>query len=234
MSRIRVGVFPLRNIILYPHTHLPLVVQDPGYVQMILDSERLNFPIALGLGDTVKDTHGRVLPRLLRPKKIIGLGKVEVIEKYEDGSVFVIFHGFAKCSLHDVYQHMPYLVCDAEIINDLDGHQITRFPQGTLTRLSKLLGRWLRENIEDEIYLQAVLSELTQLDQIVSHIAAFMVKDRELKQILLETYSLGERVQIIDALFPANFMDNGEENHQLRRALKSFENGDFLLAGNEH
>ncbi len=232
MSILKVGVFPLKNIILYPHTHLPLIVQDPNYVQMIKDSARLNFCIAIGLGDTVRDTYGRVLPKLLRPKKVFGLGKVELVEEYEDGSIFVIFHGIGKCSLRDIHQHVPYLVCEADLIQDTQEGFI-ELPKGTLSRLTKLLTKWLVENIDDQVYLEAIKSELNQIDRVVSHICAFMIKDRDLKQILLETYSLGERIRIIDALFPKEFQRQGQENPQLENALKSFESGEFLLAGTE-
>lgn len=236
MKKVKVSVFPLRNIVLYPQTHLPLIVQDINYIQLIKNACTENQPIAVGLGDQVKDKFGRTLPKLLKPKKIFALGKPELIETYDDGSVFVIIHGIGKCSLEYVLQQVPYLICEANVIEDTESKSL-KLPRGNIHRLKRILQNWLNENIDDEIYLKALMGELSEIDQIINHICAFMVKDRETKQILLETYSLSERIKIINALFPSNSRFPDSEDPIVSRALKIFENEEneeFLLFGGCH
>lgn len=229
MKTIKVGVFPLRNIILYPSTTLPLIVQDECYIKMVKDSIKHNFPIAIGLGDDVLDEVGNVIPRLLRPKEVMGLGKASIVEEYEDGSCYVIFTGIGRIALNIVIHQVPYLLCHAHPINDRE-MGTTTLVGNPISKMESLLRSWLKTNISAPAYLETVLENTKTIDEIIYHVAAFMVKDREVKQILLETTSVVERIQMIDALFAYG---KSIESCAAKNAIKSFEWGDFLLVGTE-
>lgn len=228
MKNVKVGVFPLRDMILFPHTSLPLIIQDTNYQKMISDSQKYNFPIALGLGDIVGDTHpfGQ---KLLRPKEIAGLGVCEVKETYLDGSQYVAFNGIGKVKIGPPIHQVPYLLCEAEIIHDTPSHE-TKLISNPISRLEATLRGWLKQNIDDPYYLDTLLKKIVTVDQIINHLCLYMVRDREIKQILLESTSLVHRIQTLDLLLPSQ---NLEREMQSRgEVIKRFEYDDRLFGTN--
>ncbi len=219
-KKIKVGVFPLRNIILYPHTVLPLIINDEGYQRMLKDSIEQNFPIAVGLGDTILLGDPSRPSPYLRPRETLGLGLANILETYEDGSQYVIFQGIGKIRLEGIVHQEPYLLCHGEVIYDQEPSQVALL-NNPIKRLESLLFTWLRHNVDDYDHLNSMLTTIKTANQIVDYICAFLVQDNDLKQILLESRSLSERIALLDALLPKNY--HNRESPYVGELIKAYE-----------
>ena len=228
---IRVGIFLLRDVILYPYTSLPFSIRDETCQKMIADSLQQNFPIAVGLGDPVFLPDGRVSKNMGLPKQIMGLGIPEVLDRDGDGTQYILFQGVGKVQITRILSNSPYMLCEAKVLSDNESTLNSLTPNPT-KRLEQVLNRWLVNNIEDPDYLQSTLKNITTVPQVMDYLATFLVQDRELKQMLLETHDLAERIQLLDVLFPKKEAER--ENLFSGEVLKQFEYDDCLRGGIEN
>jgi Lon protease-like protein len=218
-KNLTVAVFPFKNLVLYPNAAVPLYIFEPNYVRMIRECAENGIPIALGLGDPVQDHKGKDVPNVLTPKKIMGIGTPHIIEEYEDNSIYVIIEGCGKVELNHVLQNLPYLICDAQLI-----HDVQEEPQPLLgapiEKLSGMLQEWLEHNVVDEEQKQVFQDKIISTHHVLDYIAMFLIKDPALKQILLETDRLTERIRLLDVLLRSGA---GSENKYYGSIVKIYE-----------
>jgi hypothetical protein len=88
-------------------------------------------------------------------------------------------------------------------------------------RLKGLLDDWVLETISDSVERKHFQDKINSIREVIDYISMFLIKDHEMRQLLLENTSLNERIQMLDTLFkgPAPYI----EDIAVTRAIKSFE-----------
>lgn len=199
----------------YPHTSIPLLIAEPTYIDLIENAVNQGIPIGITLAEPqYMDGRLRYTPRLIGT-----IGHPQIQETLPDGSLKIILHGLQRVKLTQLIQNIPYLVFDVEPIEDV----FERFviSPDLIKRLRSLLDEWLMRNIEDSCEREFFSNSIKDIPTITDHICLLMIKDTETRQILLENYSLSERLFLLDCLFPKTTMEN--EDVLAKNALKTFE-----------
>jgi Lon protease-like protein len=220
VQKLRVAVFPFENIVLYPHTDIPLYVFARNYIQMIEDSIKHNFLIAMGLGDPVLDPHGRPMPGLLYPKSIMGLGKARIVKRLEEGTLSVIIEGMGRVKLERAVQNLPYLLCEATTMTEeVPTHDELTSP--SLKPLDALITTWITNHLLGPEQRIELLEKIKNPQALVDYISLLLIKDPGLKQILLESNSLGDKTEILNLLLHGP--NQAKEDPIVGDGLKKFE-----------
>ncbi len=113
----RAPLFPLPNVVLFPHALLPLQIFEPRYRRMTadaLDGEQL---IAMSL---LRPGWER-LPANANPPihPIVGLGRIIAHEKLEDGRYFLVLRGVARARvIHEQRVDLPYRIGQLELCSE--------------------------------------------------------------------------------------------------------------------
>jgi Lon protease-like protein len=111
-------LFPLPNVVLFPHALLPLQIFEHRYRLMtadVLDGERM---IAMSLLRPGWDK----LPSSANPPihRIVGLGKIIAHEKLDDGRYYLVLRGLARAKLVDEKSvDLPYRIGKLEICDEV-------------------------------------------------------------------------------------------------------------------
>lgn len=215
-----VAIIPFQNLVLYPSASIPLYIFDPIYIKLIEDCMENDRPVALALSDPAIGPGAN--KNSLFPRKVCGIGEIILLQEYPDRSKYVLIQGTGKVKLGPALQEVPYLICEAEKLSDtrVSAETILHNEQ-SVERLKEILDGWLSQNIKDSAQRHILLEKIQSASNIVDYLATFLVTDREVKQILLETHDLVERVEILNLLF--NGKNPYKENSYYSKILISYE-----------
>lgn len=186
-KEIEVFVFPIKGMVFYPHTTVPLNIFEPRYIKMIEDSIESTTPIALTMGRTKQE------------KMIAGIGLPIVLEKYPDGSMVILLRGLGKVELQECVHTKPYQTFKAKLFEDVQ--DISEEKRFRLNRLKIMLTDWLQRAIEDEAQRKALIANLETPAIIVECFSAFMISEPTKRQEILEAATIDDQIDLIyDAL----------------------------------
>ena len=97
MAQMNAPVFPLANVVFFPHTFLPLHVFEPRYRAMVTDALRGERLIVVVLA---REEHP---PGRLPDIHAIGsVGRIEVTEALEDGRYNIVLRGLSRVALGEL------------------------------------------------------------------------------------------------------------------------------------
>jgi uncharacterized protein len=195
-------LFPLPNVVLFPHVVQPLHVFEPRYLQMtadILAGDRLVAPILLRPG--WEEVHGG------RPAvyPVATLGRVVADQLLPDGRYNLLVRGISRMKLHgEVSDGKPYRTARAELL--IDG-PLPLLPDAKALRkqlADKVLPRFAAGQPRDQLReLFGGELPLGALCDILGFALPFPV---EHKQALLEQLDVTRRaarlLTLLDALVP--------------------------------
>jgi len=213
---MKVNVLPIPNVVFFPHASLPIFVVDEVYVRMIKDCIEKGELLVV----TMAEHHG-VYKSFdeYGHKKIGSAGKPIVLEELPDGTLKVLIKGVCRVSLKTVVQNLPYLVCEADELHDsIESEQMLG---SQVERLKDILNSWLCENIPDSVEREIFSQSLISIYHIIDYVCMFLIRDRDIRQLLLENTSLYERIQMLNTLLqePHPYL----ENQSVVSAIKSYE-----------
>lgn len=193
--------------IFYPRTIIPLTVDDDISKQMLLDCYKNKEDIAL------YSPHPRA-------KGIGTLGKIIQIDYTSGKKLNVIIQGLIRIKLISMDQENPYPkyfiseYCDTdERIQTLVDHRVHR--------LHIVLETWLGRHVHSMHERERFMKDINSPAKLIDNLCMFLIKDIELKQILLESTSLFDRVQMMNALLIGNTPET--EDIEICEAIKHFE-----------
>jgi Lon protease-like protein len=191
-------VFPLPEVVLFPHAHLPLHVFEPRYRKMVEDvleqqpRERL---VAMGtqLADTSGDTLGD--PPVFN---IVGVGRVVDSNKLPDGRYLVILQGLGRAKLlKEVESGKPYREFVAEWVEETIA-SLASWRNGLATELKALALAAVRESGEQ---FRKLISDENDLSVLVDLISAYMPFSIDFKLVQLANPNvLGRTAHVIAEL----------------------------------
>jgi len=216
MDTFLLPVLPIPNVVFFAHTSLPVYIIEPIYVQMIKDciSENKSIAISKAIIHDNLSMRGR-----FSPSKICGMGKPVILEEAPDGSLKILIKGTGRVKLLKVDQNLPYLIYEAEVY--LDKKESEQFYGPQIENLKELLDNWLEINVTDSFERESFSNSLITIYHVIDYICMFLVRDADLRQLLLENNSMFERIQLLSSLFedPNQF----EERSIVVNAIKHYE-----------
>jgi Lon protease-like protein len=216
MARFQVPVLPIPEVVFFPNTSLPMVIVEPVYVKMVKDCIRDQGHLAVAMAEPIEGVGPRA--RWL-PRCICTLGMPILLQEFSDGSIRILLKGMCRIRLRELKQNLPYLIFEAEPM--LDQLSSQAFEDDKIERLKLILDQWSLAAIADSVDREHFLQGMNTTRQIVDYISLFLIKDSEMRQVLLENTCLNERVQMLDSLLRGKSPTN--EDRLVAHAIKSFE-----------
>lgn len=201
---MEVFVFPLVNVTLFPRTIKPLHIFEARYLTMIQEAIATNTPVAVGyIEDPAAVTPIHAGQKIPFVREIAGYGRPEIIEERINGTLLVFLHGDGKVRLGNALDRgRPYPICEAEPV--FEQTQLTSENQPHLEALSKILNRWIFTHITDEMQRELFLKNVQTPEEILGSFAAYLVRDYDLQQMVLEFDDINDKLKFLQRLTESN------------------------------
>jgi Lon protease-like protein len=191
----RMPLFPLPNVVLFPHASLRLHIFEDRYRAMtrdILAGERF---VAMGLiveGASPSDERPTV-------EAIAGVGEVIMAHELPDGRFNLVLRGHARVRIdEELASDRPYRLVSASLLPDLPiaDHNELRDAEQSLRVLIGQLADAIPEGGEP---LRQILAALETPAALANVAAAELIADVGVRQQLLETRDVGARLERVTA-----------------------------------
>lgn len=202
----RVRIFPLPNLVLFPHVVLPLHVFEPRYRAMVADALEGDRCIAMALLEPGWEGNYEGNPPV---HPMCCLGRIVEHRRLPDGRYYLLLQGLARVRVraeHDAGK--PFRTAEATVHADAPGADDAHAP--LRGQLCDLLAKVLPEAVRERL-LQSQLP-LGMLADVVSYTLDLDVLT---KQQLLEELDVAARARLlVDAL------ENALINNTIQQALR--------------
>jgi Lon protease-like protein len=193
----RLPLFPLENVVLFPHSMIPLHIFEPRYRKMIKDVMATNKLLAISLQLEREDPARDEAPRVA---DVAAVGEVVMAQELSDGRYNLIVHGRARISIDsELPSDEPYRLIAAHEIPDDPPSAAPGDPQAAEADLTlRALVSGLAENIPEggELLKQVAAAQETPAE-LSNVLAASLVADTKARQRLLETTNIAERMEFL-------------------------------------
>jgi uncharacterized protein len=191
-----VPLFPLSNVVLFPHAFLPLHIFEPRYRAMTLEAlqgERM-ISMAFFQPGWEKDYYGNPPVR-----DIVGVGKILSHEKQPDGRYNIVLYGVARARIVEVVSTDPYRTAKVELLGDRPetGTKYER-PRKLLLQFYNQILRSVLKNAAASPPADLPLGPLCDL------LAAILSFEPAVKQSLLEELDVASRCDRLLSLLQAS------------------------------
>ncbi len=221
MTSIKAPLLPLPNVVFFPKTALPLFVDAPAYGRMIRDCALQGLPVTISMAhifNLPRDQKGTVHQQL-RPTTIGCLGIPYILDEFPDGGLKVLIKGIARTRLVSLAQNLPSPIYNVEILED--SHSEVGNLSGQLTHINNILESWVNKHVPNSVEREAFLKSLETAEHITNYVSMLLIRDCEVRQALLETDSLRDRIHLLGALLREGIPL--QENRDVVGAIKKFE-----------
>lgn len=173
-------VFPLPKVTIFPATAQPLNIFEPRYLEMMNDAIAQDCPVAL----TSEAKVGR----------IAGCGRVQLLERRDDGTMLVLVRANCKVRLTSLdHLSKPYLLARAMTViesSELDAGNIFY-----LRRLMREVNGWLERNVPQPKRRDEFIEQMGTDEERVNTACSILIEDSDWQQKLLEINNLNERIK---------------------------------------
>jgi len=192
---IQIPIFPLPDVVLFPHSVLPLHIFEPRYRQMVRDCLAGDKRLAMALlrPGWENDYYGRppVHP-------IAGAGEIVQHEELPDGRFNILLRGTMRIAItSEVPTDKPYRVTRARPLPD---RYLDADPQALTDRVERLKVFYLRilsEVQKGEGETAKIFGGIKDPGIIVDRIAGAAIPDAETRQQALEAVDVATRLSIV-------------------------------------
>jgi Lon protease-like protein len=190
-----VGIMTLPNAILFPQALLPLCIFEPRYRAMLKESleQQRMFAVAL--------THGKS-----QPSRVAGVGIIRACVDKPDGTSNLILQGVSRVRFTDFVQKKPFYIGRIEVLSTegSEGVQVEALGAKTVEIINQL--REHGQEVPDTIL--NFLNDLKDYDAMADIVTYSFLNDVELKQEILETLNLRDRLRKVVAALQAMLDDD--------------------------
>lgn len=190
---MRAPIFPLPNVVFFPHTFLPLRIFEPRYRRMVADSLDGDRLIAMVLAREERPPGRRPAVHPLG-----SLGRIEVADGRPDSGYKLVLAGLARVSLGSLVERPGrYYVADLTVLGDAlpdlqDPVVADRKAELLLT------ARRYRERVLGGGQADDLLNDLLPYPMLVNRAASLLRAGVDEKQALLGLADLAERAQRVE------------------------------------
>jgi Lon protease-like protein len=191
-------VFPLPEVVLFPHAHLPLHIFESRYRRMIEDVvEQDQRDRLLAMGTQMPEANTETLgePPVFN---IVGLGRMVDFNKLPDGRYLVILQGIGRARLvEEVQSGKPYREFVMEWVEETIA-SLASWRNGLATELKALALAAVRESGEK---FREMISNENDLSALVDQISAYMPFSVDFKLVQMANPNvLGRTAHVIAEL----------------------------------
>ncbi len=166
-TRGRVAVFPLPNVVLFPHASLPLHIFEPRYRRMTEEALRGDRLIALALLKPGWEEGYHGSPDVF---SIACAGIIEEEARLPDGRFNIRLRGLSRVEILEFVQDSPYRVASVRVLSDLNeegGPEVEGERRKLLNSCASLLQEMSGDpghafSLDSEVPLAAVVNTLCQ------------------------------------------------------------------------
>lgn len=201
---MEVYLFPLVNVCLFPGTTKPLNIFEPRYLQMVRDSIAKGTPIALGFIENIESVKPhKTGEQLSYVRHIAGYGHPTIVQERLNGTLLIFIQAEGKVRLGGLKSSdTPYLIVDAEVVPE--DMNLTDEAKTHVQVLNQILARWIQNHIPDQEQKNLFLSSLRGPQEIVGAFAAYLVKDYDIQQMVLELDNINDKIKVLYRLVKSN------------------------------
>jgi Lon protease-like protein len=192
----RLPMFPLPNVVLFPHALLPLHIFEERYQALARDVLAGHHFLAISLLASPEEAETQDRPPVQR---IAGVGEVVMAHELPDGRFNLVVRGRARIRIDDELESdRPYRIITATELADLPASDPGDLLDADQS-LRALVGH-LADAIPEggELLRQVVASQETP-SELVDVLAAALVVDPVLRQRLLENRDVMKRIERVSA-----------------------------------
>jgi Lon protease-like protein len=192
---IHIPIFPLPDVVLFPHTLLPLHIFEPRYRQMVrdcLDGDR-RLAMALLRPGWENDYYGRppIYP-------IAGAGEIIQHEELPDGRFNILLRGTMRIGITaELPSDKPYRAARARPLPDRYPDANPRALADRIERLKVFYLRILSEVQKGQGEIAKIFSGVKDPGIIVDRIAGAAIAAAETRQQVLEAVEVTTRLTIV-------------------------------------
>lgn len=158
------------------------------------------------------------------PYEIFGYGKPLMIERVDGNTLKVLMRCTGKCRLNYPTQSNPYPIYNVTPLYD-DRCVMSNIDD--FYRLESILYNWLETNITNDKDRDHFIETLNKPDQIVNYVASFIIKSRQIRQLILEQENLNDKIKILNSLITDEHCYH--EDPIVAQAYKEFVSEKLLL-----
>lgn len=201
---MEVFLFPLVNVSLFPKTTKPLNIFEPRYLEMVRRSIETGTPIAIGF---IEDPTlvGPVKPgdKVSFVREVAGYGLAQIVEERTNGTLLIFLQGQGKIKLQEVVDSGEgFIVCRAQLLPELV--KVKTEMNKYLSSLQKILVRWINTHIPDPSQREIFMRNLSGPEEVVGAFAAYLVRDYDLQQMILEFNDINDKIEFLHRLVESN------------------------------
>ena len=196
---MRISIFPLPGVILFPGLQLPLHIFEPRYRALVKDA--LARDRRIGMIQPHRQVEGAPL------YEVGCLGKIDNVEAMEDGRYNIVLQGEARFRIiRELDVTTPFRQVEAELFEELEDESLAAIERAMFERESR--------RFADAQGYRVDWDAVTRLDDVslingVSQIAPF---DAAAKQALLEAPDLSARCELLVQLMQFFGRRDGEDD----------------------
>jgi Lon protease-like protein len=192
----RLPMFPLPNVVLFPHALLPLHIFEERYQALARDVLAGHHFLAISLLVSPDDADSPSRPPVQR---IAGVGEVVMAHELPDGRFNLVVRGRARIRIdEELASDRPYRLISATELPDLAAGDPIELSDADQS-LRALVGQLADAIPEGGELLRQVVASQESPSELVDVLAAALVVDPGLRQRLLESRDVLKRIERVSA-----------------------------------
>ena len=189
---MEIPIFPLPNVVFFPHTLLPLHVFEPRYRQMLADclaGERRLAVVLLKPG-WEEDYYGRPAVHA-----VAGAGEIIQFEMLPDGRSDIVLGGLGRIVIEgEVPSPNPYRIASVSWLDDVYPPRGEEALDPQIERLRQMCGKLLSTLPQPVPGLVELLTDRDSPGAFVDRVGSLVVNEMEARQRLLELNDVEQRM----------------------------------------
>lgn len=202
-AKMDVLLFPLLNVTLFPRTTKPINIFETKDINLIKASQLTNMPIALAfIDDPALTADLKVGERPQFVRSVCGYGYSQIVEERLNGTMLVFITGIGKVKLGKLKSSSPHLICEAEEI--IENNEVEPEVFNKVSALNKILANWILKHIPDPYQRDVFLKSLTGPLEIIGAFSAYMIREYDLQQEVLEIDDINKKIDFLYRLAESN------------------------------
>ena len=183
-------LFPLTQVVLFPHALLPLHVFEPRYRALVKDCLTSHKIFAIALVTDPSDVDARGNPPIA---SVAGIGLIVEHDALPDGRSTLVLHGQARVKLEELPFVAPYRRARATVLRELEVEVSASDRLALLTSATAFSAEVQKQDARFSFRLPSQLSGGALAD----HCAHHLLVDTSVRQALLGELDPRERVRTV-------------------------------------
>ena len=185
-------LFPLTQIVLFPHALLPLHVFEPRYRALLKDCLATHRVMAMALITNAATVGANGEPPIAG---VAGAGVIVEVQELPDGRSTFLLHGQARVQIDELPFVPPYRRGRATVLTELDA-VVTADDRTALYASAVAFAAEVRRQ-SPQFSFRVPDQQHTSAGALADHCAHHLVVDTRVRQMLLEELDPRERVRIV-------------------------------------